>query len=165
MYMKLPPQLAQWRAAQAAARERRRRDRLRDRSQGGDSGDDQQQSTTAKCWLQNALGVTVFAGGQAAGPHPAGRPPLEPPRPPSPPGWCRCAGTPGTTPSPASAHSHFSETSTPVSPKARGSLQQPVLQVLVHVSLLSLVQPYAEIASIVAIETFLLVQYLNCVLY
>ena len=80
------------------------------------------------------------------------------PRPPSPPGWCRCAGTPGTTPSPA-------ETSTPVSPKTRGSLQQPLLQVLVHVSLLSLVQPYAEIASIVAIETFLLVQYLNCVLY
>ena len=39
------------------------------------------------------------------------------------------------------------------------SLQQPLLQVLVHVSLLSLVQPYAEIASIVAIETFLLVQY------
>ena len=41
--MKLPPQVAQWRAARVAARRRRRRDRLRDRSQGGDSGDDQQQ--------------------------------------------------------------------------------------------------------------------------
>ena len=38
-------------------------------------------------------------------------------------------------------------------------LQFFLLQVLVHISLLSLVQPYAEIASIVAIETCLLVQY------